>query len=295
MFRYVFSKANLLLAPALLLLAGLCLPPAAAARPSGPPDAAAVLLDSLRVSSEEQGGLLTARVSGVLPVDFRDLSAVLVEPANWCDFIPLVFNVKACTHDAGRLRIYVSRKFYEAPEDSYLLDYRFQLVSRGQDGLKILLTSAEGPLGTKDYRIELEARPAAGGTLVEMVSGHRQSGMSRLAADSYLATRGRSKIGFSVSGEDRNGRPVYVKGIKGVVERNAVRYFLALVAFLETRDLPVAERFQARLESWFALTARYPRQLYEMTREEYLQAKWKERENQLRLQQLASRAQAQDG
>ena len=75
-----------------------------------------------------------------------------------------------------------------------------------------------------------------------------------------------------------------MEGVRGTIERNTMRYYLALQAVLETRDLPPDDRFEASIRSWFALTERYRPQLYEMEREEYLQAKRREHINQLRLQ-----------
>ena len=72
-------------------------------------------------------------------------------------------------------------------------------------------------------------------------------------------------------------------GVRGIVERNAVRYYLALDALLRTRRLPPGKRFEARIQTWFDLAARYP-PLREMEREQYLEIKRRERENRLRLQ-----------
>jgi hypothetical protein len=75
-----------------------------------------------------------------------------------------------------------------------------------------------------------------------------------------------------------------VEGVRGTIERNTMRYYLALEAVLETWDLPTNDRFEARIRRWFALTERYHPQLHEMNRAEYLQAKRQEHINQLRLQ-----------
>jgi hypothetical protein len=72
--------------------------------------------------------------------------------------------------------------------------------------------------------------------------------------------------------------------VKGILERNAMRYYLALEAFFATRHLPEPERFEARIDYWFELTSRFPRQLWEMEREEYLLTKRLEWRQQQRLQ-----------
>ena len=280
--------ARRLFTAAFLLVTAPVLPMPAAATT---PDPAALFLESLQVTSEEKAGRLSAQVAGTLPVDFKTLADVLENPASWCEFIPLNFNVKACLFKEGELQIYISRKFYDPPENAHLLRYRFERVVREEGRLLMVLTCKNGPAGTKDFRLELEARPAPAGSELRLVSSHRQSLISRVATNAYLSSSGRHKIGFSVTGEDGNGRPVYVKGIKAMVERTVVRYFFALSAYLETGELPPQERFAARLNTWFSQSEKFP-QLQEMPREQYIQAKMKERENQERLQRQAARGTA---
>ncbi len=116
--------------------------------------------------------------------------------------------------------------------------------------------------------------------------------LGRLALRAYLATLGSDKVGFTVTDRDAQGQPVYVGGVRGIVERNAVRYTFAVQAFLETRALPPAERFEASLERWFELTERFPRQLHEVERADYLADKRRERENQHALQRAIDRGEA---
>jgi len=89
----------------------------------------------------------------------------------------------------------------------------------------------------------------------------------------YLATVGREKVGFTVVGRQSDGRPVYVDNVRGVVERNAMRYYLAIDAYLGSLVAPQAERQERRLVEWFDGTERYPRQLHELERDEYLAMK----------------------
>lgn len=243
---------------------------------------------SLEVRSEEKDGLLRSDVGTSLGEPFADLRDTLSRPQAWCEFLPLVFNVKSCTsHERdGRteLTLYVGRKFFETPEEAIRLTYSFQVRESEKDRLRVVLSAPEGAFGTRDYRIELEARPAGSGrTFIRMHSSFRPSLRSKLATQAYLATSGREKIGFSVAG--RQGKePVYVGGLRGIIERNAMRYYLALQAFIDTQHLPEKERFNARLHAWYDMTARYPQQLYEMDKETYLNAKRQERRYQLQLQ-----------
>ena len=53
-------------------------------------------------------------------------------------------------------------------------------------------------------------------------------------------------------------------------------YYLAIEAYLGAYGLPAAQPQEQRLNDWFAAIERYPRQLREMTREEYLSMKRRE-------------------
>jgi len=61
-----------------------------------------------------------------------------------------------------------------------------------------------------------------------------------------------------------------------VVERNTMRYYLAIDAYLGALSAPPAQQFEQRLESWFASTEQYPRQLHEVDRAAYLDMKRRE-------------------
>jgi hypothetical protein len=61
-----------------------------------------------------------------------------------------------------------------------------------------------------------------------------------------------------------------------MVERNAMRYYLAVVAYLGTLSLPSHERFEKRLADWFTFTERHTRQLHELEWTEYLAVKRRE-------------------
>jgi hypothetical protein len=61
-----------------------------------------------------------------------------------------------------------------------------------------------------------------------------------------------------------------------VVERNTMRYFLAIDAYLAALAVPPAERLETRLAGWYAGVERFPVQLHELERDEYLAMKRKE-------------------
>ena len=94
-----------------------------------------------------------------------------------------------------------------------------------------------------------------------------------MALRAYLATAGSDKVGFTQDKSDKSG---YVGGMRGTVERNTMRYYLAIDAFLSGLAAPQAQQLEQRLQTWFSATERYPRQLHEVDKNEYLAMKRKE-------------------
>jgi hypothetical protein len=94
----------------------------------------------------------------------------------------------------------------------------------------------------------------------------------------YLSTAGAHKVGFTVTGTDSDGKPVYVKGMLGATERNTMRYFLAVDAYLGSLSVAEPQRLEKRLNDWYAASGSYPRQLAEMDKSEYLEMKRREAE-----------------
>jgi len=96
---------------------------------------------------------------------------------------------------------------------------------------------------------------------------------------------GGSKSGFSVTGTDSDGSPVYTGGLRGAVERDVACYYLAILAYLDTLKIPVEQRFEKRISQWYDLAALYKKQLLNMEEGEYLTYKRQARERQQRLQE----------
>ena len=64
--------------------------------------------------------------------------------------------------------------------------------------------------------------------------------------------------------------------VSGLLERNTMRSYLAIDAYLDTASLPAGEQVERRIRAWSASTARYARQLHEMDANDYLEMKRKE-------------------
>jgi len=243
-------------------------------------------------SSESQGSQ-KVDMYGIFNYPFDTITAALQSPVNWCDITSLHINIKACTAsktaDHWLLTIYSGRKYYQAPADAYPLKLLFRIVAQQPDYLDISLAADEGPLGTKDHRIWLEAVPLdRESTFVHFSYAYRHGALANMAIKAYFATLARDKVGFS-STAGKNGNPVSIGGVRGAVERNTMRYYLALQAYLDTLKFPENQRFEQRLSRWYDLSARYPRQLKEVDKLEYLNGKRHEHLNQVALQNGAGR------
>ena len=99
---------------------------------------------------------------------------------------------------------------------------------------------------------------------------------AKVALQTYLRTVGNQKVGFTVNGRGPDGRPVLVGGMRGALERNVMRYYLAIDAYLAALRAPPAERLEERLKEWFDATERYALQLHELDQDTYLEMKRRE-------------------
>ena len=248
------------------------------------------------VSSIEEGDLVRGEIHALLGQPFEVLVGKLSLPREWCAIVLLHLNVKACTHEQGEgkewLTVYNGRKVYEPPEKAKPLRFVFTQASVSNGFLDVELRAAVGPLATNDHQISLLAVPIPEGSFVHVSYAYRSSSISRLATSLYLSTIGRDKVGFTVIGTGRDGNPEYVGGKRGIVERNALRYYFAVQAGLESAGLPPPQRFESALARWFALTERHPLQLHELDWPEYLQGKRKESEEQRKHQHALDAAAA---
>jgi hypothetical protein len=230
----------------------------------------------LLLRSTERDDLLQGDVYARIDAPYALVQPGLQGTAHWCDILVLHLNVKGCHPTAGGLALIVGRKFEQPESDAYRLAFTYRAPAAGADYLQVQLEAAEGPMGTSDYRIVLEAIPLDAKTsFLHMSYAYRYGTAARLAMQGYLATLGRGKVGFTVTGRTSDGQPAYIDGVLGVLERNTMRYYLAIDAYLASLALPPGEQFDRRLGIWFDSTERYARQLHEMERDEYLAMKRK--------------------
>ncbi len=221
----------------------------------------------MHIDSTETGNSLQGDIYAVLDHPYAQVKQAMTDPSAWCDIMLLPFNTKACQANGSQLSVRIGRKSTQPVEQAYRIDFSFSNVATGSDFLETRLNAAQGPFGTRDYHINVEAIPLDNGhTFMHMSYAYGFGGTGRFAMQAYLATAGASKVGFTTD------------GVRGAVERNAMRYYLAIDAYLNTMNVPTAQRVDRRIENWFSATERYPRQLHEMDRDEYVQMKRQEYE-----------------
>lgn len=223
---------------------------------------------------ESVAGDIYARVE--LP--FGVVGPALQGADQWCQIMILHVNVKRCHSGGGTsgrtLDLLVGGKHDQPISAAYHLAFSYQVVAARPDYLQVVLSAVNGPLGTHGYRIVLEGVPLdAGRSFLHLSYAYGHGSVARLAMQGYLATLGRDKVGFSVVGRQADGAPRYIGGSRGVIERNTMRYYLAIEAYLGALSLPADRQLEKRLADWYDGIERYPLQLHDLDRTEYLALK----------------------
>lgn len=224
----------------------------------------------LQASSTANG--LKGEVHAVVDRPMAEIAASLGRPEQWCEAMLLHVNNRACNVAEAASNPVITLSVvhrYDRPLDSaFKLAFDFHPIESTPRHLALRLDAARGPMGTSNYRIEFEAIPIdESRSFLHFSYAYDESTLTSIAMQAYLATFGRAKVGFTITGQKADGQPEYIRGMHGLIERNAMRYFLAVDAHLAGRD-PLVRR-----NAWFSAIERYPRQLQEFDRETYLELK----------------------
>lgn len=233
---------------------------------------------ALYLDSSDASGALTGDIYALVDYPFATVGAALDDPEDWCEVLILHINVKYCRaapDGAGRmLKVSIGKKSAQDLDDAYAIEFAYRVASATPRYLEIRLDAEQGPMSTRDYRIRLQAVPVENGrTFLHLTYSYGYGLAGKLAMKAYLVTIGSGKVGFTVTGREADGRPEYIGGMRGVVERNTMRYYLAIDAYLGAVAAPPGARLQKRLQTWFDATERYSRQLHEVDRSAYLDMK----------------------
>jgi len=241
----------------------------------------------LYLESMESPHHLKGDIYARLDYPFTTVEQALDDPTHWCDVLILHLNTKYCrvgSDPAGAatvLAVSIGSKNWESLDRAYRVNFVFNAGATTPEYLNVTLAAGQGPLGTSDYRIQLEAAPTQDGkTFLHLTYSYTYDFSSGLAMQAYLSTIGSGKVGFTNVGPAGNP-PDYIGGVRGVVERNTMRYYLAIDAYLGAMSAPPAEQLEQRLQAWFSATERYPRQLHEIDRATYLDMKRREVQREL--------------
>jgi hypothetical protein len=237
--------------------------------------------EPLYLDSSDSAGTLRGNLYAQLGHSFADVQSALRDPAHWCDVLILHLNTKYCRagQQAGStvLDVNIGRRSDQPIEQSFRVRFTYGIAAATPDYLAVVLNADRGPFGTRGYRILLEAVPLEGGqSFVHLGYSYAYGTAARLALGAYLKTAGSSKVGFTVTGRGDNGEVLYIKGLRGLIERNTMRYYLAIRAYLGALSVPPAAQLEKRLRDWHAAIERYPRQLHEIGLQAYLDMKHSE-------------------
>ena len=239
----------------------------------------------LVLASIETPQQVSGEIYAVINHPFSAVSTGLNAPDSWCDLMSLPMNTKYCRAEAAPggpvLKVNIGRKAAQKLEDAPRIEFKYALVEATAQYFDIQLEAKNGPMGTSNYKIAFKAVPiqAAGSgakTFIHMSYSYSVNFAARLAMQTYLATVGRNKVGFTRVDPQSNGTPRYIDGIRGVVERNTMRYYLAIDSYLDATSLPPLAALEKRLQSWFTASELYALQLHELERGEYMAMKREE-------------------
>lgn len=235
---------------------------------------------ALHLESSQPSGGLKGDVYAEIAQPYAVVGPALQGMEHWCDILILHLNVKSCQASSPKsgdtLSLHIGRKHDQPLDDAYPVEFRYKLAVNRPDYLQVVLNADKGPLGTSDYRIMLEVVALdAKRSFLHLSYSYSYGLAARAAMKGYLATIGSGKVGFSIV-RHKAGKPVHISGVLGAVERNTMRYYLAIEAYLGALSTPAAQQQEKRLNDWHSAVERYPLQLHELERKAYLDMKHKE-------------------
>lgn len=237
------------------------------------------------LNSEQTSQRIEGEVHAVLDQPFERVSAALADPAQWCDILILHLNTKFCSKSeeqgATRVGVRIGKNRPQAVDAAALLVFRWRPPTAHAGYLAVQMDAGEGPYGTRDYRLLAEAVPVEGNrTFLHMGYGFGYGATTYLLMHVYLGFARRERVGFTRVQPASEANEGYVVGMRGVAERNTMRYFLAVDAYLASLAAPPGQQVEKRLAAWYDATERYARQLHEIERADYLQMKRSELQRQ---------------
>jgi hypothetical protein len=222
----------------------------------------------LALESKEESRSVSGDVYAVLDYPFATVSQSFRNPRSWCEVLILHLNTKFCRASGNTLSVRMGRKTDGGADAGFPLTFAFRADAPQPGFVGARVSSPTGPLGSRDYRIVMQAMPLPDGrSFMRLHYSYAMGTAAKLATRGYLATSGSGKVGFTREGNR------YVGGLRGAVERNAMRYYLAVESYLASLAQAPGRQFSSRIERWYDATERYSRQLHEVDRASYLAMK----------------------
>lgn len=239
----------------------------------------------LYMTSKESSNTLKGEIYAVVDYPYGTVNKALNNSSHWCDVLILHINIKYCyaqKNDANNavLTVDLGKKEEQSRADTYEVNFNYRQLASANDYFALGLNAKDGPVGTSDYHILVEAAPIDDKrSFLHFTYSYAFGLKSNLAMQVYLATKGRNKVGFTVVDKNQ-GSVKYIQGVRGVIERNTMRYYLAIDAYLAAFNTPAENQVEKRFQTWYDSTRLYSRQLYEVEKDDYLTMKRKEYERQ---------------
>ncbi|MEP7206165.1 MAG: hypothetical protein ABI920_04440 [Casimicrobiaceae bacterium] len=225
----------------------------------------------IRLESVQTADRLKGDIYAIVDQPFDTVRSGLRDVHHWCDILILHPNVTNCSARPGTASA-PSTVRIELGRTGTPVAFTYRAPAADAGYLHVALAAPDGPLGTTDYRVDLEATPLdERRSILHVVFSHRYGFEARLGMRTYLSTMGRGKVGFTVVDRNADGGPVYIGDLRGALERNAMRYYVSIDAYLQSLGAPPAQRLEKQIRAWYAYTERYPLQLREAP--EYLDTK----------------------
>ena len=239
------------------------------------------------LESADTGTELTGELYAQVNYPLVKVKLALGNPANWCDLLLLHIHTKHCStrrSESGneQIAVHIGSKEFQRLDQAYPLDFSYRVDAAEPGYLDISLVAAVGPMGTSDYQIRVEAVPLLGGaTFLHLRYAYSYNFLGNLAMRAYLSTVGLGKVGFTQLVPTTGKTPYFIGGARGVMERNTMRYFLAVDADLAAMAEPPGVQSEKRLANWFAQTQAFPSQFRDLDRDTYLDVKRREYRRQV--------------
>ena len=238
----------------------------------------------LVLDSTEAVDRLSGDIYATLEAPLSRLELVNRSPQRWCEILLLLSNTKSCVvglqNNAPTLELRMGTKGPQALASTTPMDFQFATSAPQAGVLETRLNASTGPMGTTDGTLRVRAIALSAQKSFLHLHYSYSSGLAgRMATGVYLQTLGRGKVGFSklqATPTTSSDAPEaqWVGGVRGIIERNTMRYFLGLSCALQSAATGVPDqRFAQMASCWYDQTERYPVQLHEMAKTDYLEMK----------------------